>query len=310
MKTLTGLWVLLSMAVLADEPQITTELANREAFLGDAVAFNIKITHEEGWKFEALELGESLGKASVLSQQWLDSAKLETAEIYVAELKAKLAWYRTGEFKAPAVTLRATAPDGSEQTFTTPELTIEIMYMLDEEDQELAPGKDQIAKTVPSLLPILAAAGLLLALIIGSVIFYLAMRKKKVVEKVVPLTPPYPEAIDRLRELTHGSLLKEGHYKAFHVAINQIIRHYYARLYAINAEEMTSFEVEDWIMQQSHLPEGFLDLNRSFQEQCDLVKFAKHDPVEAENKQVVNQAYQLVELLKPREEEVSHVAAG
>ncbi len=310
MKILSGIWILLSLAVLAEDPQITTELANREAFLGDAVPFSIKITHEEGWQFEPVVLSDPLGDASILSQTWSEPARLETTDLYVAEMKAKLAWYRFGEFKTPAITIKAKAPDGSEQTFTTPELSIEIMNMLPEEDQELAPGKDQVAMQVPPLWPFILAGVLLLALIIGIVAYFLIFRKKDAPEKVVPLVPPYREAIDRLRELTHGSLLKEGQFKAFHVAINQIIRHYYHRLYHINAEEMTSFEVEDWIMSQKHLPEGFLDLNRDFQDLCDRVKYAKHDPLEAENKQVVNQAYQLVELLKPQEEEVGNVAVG
>lgn len=310
MKILSGLWILLSLAVLADEPQITTELANREAFLGDAVPFNIKITYEEGWNFVPLELTSPMGDAAVLSQQWSAPVKLESTDLYVTELRAKLAWYRFGEFKTPALTLTATNPDGGEQTFTTPELAIEILSMLEEEDQELAPGKDQVAMDVPPIWPFILAGGLLLALIVALVVFFFMRREKKTVEKVVPLVPPYREAIDRLRELTHGSLLKEGRFKDFHVAINQIIRHYYARLYNIHAEEMTSFEVEDWMMSQKHLPEGLLDMNRGFQDLCDRVKYAKHDPVEAENKQVVNQAYQLVELLKPEEEGVGNVAAG
>jgi len=311
------LWALLAAAAAAQElsePKISAELTNRSAFLGDPVTFTIRIHHDDAWTFEPIRLGDKLGEAAVLSQKWTDSQRNPDTGLSVAELQAELAWYRFGEYKVPPVKATGQTARGETRTFETAALTVEIIEMLSEDDQDLAPAKGQVSLDAPALWPYLLGGMATTLALIGLAIWLIrryAGKRPKPAEKAKPLPPPDVEALDRLRELTHGPLLKEGRYKAFYVAINQIIRRYYARLFGIHAEEMTSFELEDWLQTRGDLPDGAFELNRGFQELCDRVKFAKHDPLDAENKDVVNHAYQIVDLLKPKpREEGAHVAAG
>ena len=308
--------MLISAAVLwAGEPQINTTLANRTAFLGDPVQFNIQITYDEGWAFDPIELPEDMGGATVLDQNWSEPQIIEGTQLIRTELRAHLAWYKLDEHKVPQLEITGIPPDEEGKLYKTPELTIEIVNMLTEEDQEMAPAKGQVdLKTItPTTLIIIGVVVvILLAIIIFLIVRHLRKRKGQAPGKPAPPPKPaYDEAMERLEQLTHSSMLKEGRYKDFYVEINQIIRHYYARLYHIHAEEMTSFELEDWMHGRTELPDGALDANRNFQDLCDRVKFAKHEPMESENKQTLNQAYEIVALHRPKpSEEVADVAAG
>jgi len=124
-----------------------------------------------------------------------------------------------------------------------------------------------------------------------------------------PPKPPIEEANDALRELTHSSLLKSGQFKQFYVDINQIIRHLFARVFHIHAEEMTSLELDEYLI--GAVTEGALSpLFNQFQVLCDSVKYAKYDPVESDNNDIVNWAYAIVEEIRPtvNQEEQQHVA--
>jgi len=304
-----------SYAALAGEPNIHAELTHRQAFVGDAIEFKVIIQYDEAWQGFALAgegLDEKLGDASVLSHTFNQVPPLEGDQLKTSVLQAKVAWYRLGESTLPPIELVGTLADGTTKTFSTPELNIEITGMLEEEDAELAPSRGQVNLDHLPFWPVLIGVLLLLALLIVGIVAVIRKMRKPPVSKPKPLVPPYVEALNRLEELTYGGLLKEGRVKEFYVAINSIIRHYYARLYSINAEELTSLELEDWIADQTVLPAELAALNTNFQECCDRVKFAKHVPFEAENKEIVNRAYQIVELLKPQreEQEAGHVANG
>ncbi len=310
-RIMAGIFLLGASLIAADlEPHVTAELAHRTAYLGDPVDLVVRVQFDDQWQFGANPLPEKLGEATVLDQEWFQPEREEGSNLNRWELRARVAWYRLGEKKLPPIELLGTRADGAVESFATPELTLEIVKMLDEEDERIAPEKGQVSLKAMPLWPIILGGVLLLVLVGALVLFFLSKRKREPEAKVVPLLAPDVEALDRLHKLTHGSLLKEGRVKEFYVAINLIIRHYYGRLWNIHAEEMTSFEMEAWLEEKRGLPTEFQRVNRDFQELCDRVKFAKHDPMESENKEAVNWAYQIVSLLKPPKQEDGHVAAG
>ncbi len=307
---LLTLVLLCSAGLHAGDLQITAELATRTAQIGDAVPLTVRITHDPADPVIQESLPEQLDKATVLDQKWTPAGLDPKQGPNFTEMIVTLAWYEHGEFKVPPIAVKLQS--GAE--LETPQLSIEIIKLLDDDDKEVAPLKGQLGLSWTQLLIIGIAALVLLLLLIGGLIYWLFGRKKPEVKVVVPPKPPYEEAIDALNALNAGSLLKEGRVKEYHVAINLIIRRYYGRLFQIGAEEMTSFEMEHWFEDHcQRLPGELIPLNRAFQDQCDRVKFAKHDPVEAENKETTNRAYQIVAALRPMAQvtpEVTRVAAG
>lgn len=315
-------WLLLILCawlpLTAGDPDLTVKLGAKKATVGDTIDMRVQLSHDGTWIFDQTLPEEKLGDAVILEGTWQDIPPTADQPAHLLVLQLKLAFYDYGEFVIPELALAGRQGDAGEpRTFYTPEQVVQIESVLaNENDQKLADDRSNLEKRVSPVLLILAGLALLLVLALAAWLFYRWRQPKPVVAKPEPLLPPFDEAMQNLQTLTSGSLLKEGRVKDFYVEINHIIRRYYSRLYRIHAEEMTSFELEQWLEDQKHISAEIIGLNRAFQEQCDAVKFAKYDPNESENKENVNRAYQIVEQLKPAtqpaapNQEVDHVAVG
>ncbi len=316
-------WLLLILCawlpLTAGDPDVTVKLSAKKATVGDTIDMRVQISHDGSWLFDQTLPEEKLGDAEILAADWLEVPPSDAQPAHLLVLNLRLAFYDYGEFVIPELALAGRQGDGNEpRTFYTPEQVVQIESVLaDENDQKLADDRANLDKAVSPVLLILAGLALLLVLAAAAWLFYRWRQPQEQVAAPEPLLPPYDEAMQNLQALTSGSLLKEGRVKTFYVEINHIIRRYYSRLYGIHAEEMTSFELEQWLEDQKRISAEVIGLNRAFQEQCDAVKFAKYEPVESENKENVNRAYQIVEQLKPapqqpqkEQTEVDHVAVG
>jgi len=293
----------------SEAPSMTVELSKDKAYLGDPVTYTVNFGSAEGWRVLEEPLEEKVGEAAVLEQSW-DRVKAEETSPETQRFQANIAFYKLGEQEVPQQTFRAEGPDGSVTELVAPALPITIEPLLQEQDQAMADNKGQVALDVPFFWLLLIVGLLAIVLLVLLVLYFRARRGEPKKAPPKPAKPPYEEALDRLAQLTGGSLLKEGRIKDFYVAINLIVRHYFHRLFGIQAEEMTTFEFEDWMRDEPGIPEETKALCREFQELCDRVKFAKYDPVETETKDLVNHAYQIVEQLRPKPEEVRGVQAG
>lgn len=122
---------------------------------------------------------------------------------------------------------------------------------------------------------------LLLALLALAGFFFWKHRAGK---KLPPAVPPRPEAIalQELDRLLADNLLAAGAIKLFHLRISDILRHYLENRFGLQAPERTT---EEFLLELSRgkSPESSLlgshkTLLADFLTQCDLVKFAKHEP--------------------------------
>lgn len=123
---------------------------------------------------------------------------------------------------------------------------------------------------VPALVTLAMVCGLLL---------YLILRRKKRVSpmgEVVVTLSPYEEAMKALSELSNR-MPAAGEEKKYYTAMNQILKTYVSRRFAISASEKTN---EELMLRLSGLPlprEAFLELSQTLTV-ADFVKFARFRP--------------------------------
>jgi hypothetical protein len=131
-------------------------------------------------------------------------------------------------------------------------------------------------------------------LVIGGIVFliwYLHRRKKNqplFVRKRKPKLPPDVEAIQRLEEIRLSRLWQAGKLKAYHSAITDIMRDYFARRFGIDAREMTTGEIIRELEKEPVVNKEVLSKVKSAFELADLVKFAKLKPSPLENDTSLN----------------------
>lgn len=142
--------------------------------------------------------------------------------------------------------------------------------------------------------------GLLIALVITALVYYIIKRKKRlpVFGKPKPAEPAHVTAIRELENVHNQKLWQNSKHKLYYTRLTDIIRAYMEARYGIAAMEMTSDEIMAAIKPldiDNRSVESLRDLLRT----SDYVKFAKHIPEAIENESSYTSAYYFVENTKP-----------
>lgn len=147
--------------------------------------------------------------------------------------------------------------------------------------------------------------GTLLALFLICVLAYVIKRlrsKKSLIpfKKEEPKLPPHVQAIKELDEIKQQKLWQQGRNKEYYTLVTDTLRKYMADRFGINAMEMTSGEILDFIQGESEAESVFRNLQQILQ-LADFVKFAKMNPLPDENDLTLVNAYLFVNQTKPLE---------
>jgi len=133
--------------------------------------------------------------------------------------------------------------------------------------------------------------GLLVIAGVFFLIWYLRRRKKNQPLfgwKAKPKLPPHEEAIKRLEEIRLARMWQAGKLKAYHSAITDIMRDYFARRFFFDAREMTTGQIIQNLEKETTVNKEALGKIKNTFELADLVKFAKLRPSPLENDSSLN----------------------
>lgn len=132
-------------------------------------------------------------------------------------------------------------------------------------------------RTLPRWLVALLAV-LVLAIGLSLLLVYLTARSNQPDEPVEPSLPPDVLALARLEALQEKGFVDAMDHEPFYVELSDIVREYLERRFALHAPDRTTEEFFREAADTQALSYEHQQLTRSFLEQCDLVKFAKHLP--------------------------------
>ena len=136
---------------------------------------------------------------------------------------------------------------------------------------------------------------IVIALLVGLLIFLLTRRKQIAAP---PLIPPHLRARERLE----AALALIGQPKPFVIAVSAALRSYLEERFQFRAPERTTEEFLIELKKTELLLPDQKESLGEFLRRCDLVKFARHEPVEAELRRLHTVALKLVAETKPRPE--------
>jgi len=124
------------------------------------------------------------------------------------------------------------------------------------------------------------AAIILAAILITGAIFWGILLRKKKKELKNSIIPAHVIAYEALSALEKKDYIRTGQTKAFYIELSDIVRHYLENRFNIRAPEMTTEEFLSKVKEDSSLSIEHKGLLRDFLATCDLVKFARYQPVE------------------------------
>ncbi|HMP75779.1 MAG TPA: hypothetical protein PKE12_05720 [Kiritimatiellia bacterium] len=131
-----------------------------------------------------------------------------------------------------------------------------------------------------------------LAALAGLLVHSLRRREKQTV-KASPL-PPHEQALRALRAVRARGWPEADGVEAFYVEVSAIVRRYLEDAFSLRAPEQTTEEFIRTATTSSRLTLDHQQLVIAFLEQCDLVKFARYQPAQADMEAALAAAERLV----------------
>jgi len=129
---------------------------------------------------------------------------------------------------------------------------------------------------------------------------YKAKKSGMPIEKKIIRIPAHVKALTALENLANEQLWQKGKIKEYHSKITEIIRTYFEERFELPAMELTTFESMKKL-EQIKEAENILGITSDFLSNADLVKFAKFQPLESVNEEMMKQANKIVNKTIPHE---------
>ncbi|QWR76413.1 BatD family protein [Candidatus Magnetomonas plexicatena] len=236
--------------------------------IGEKFTYTISIAHDA----EFPDLGSSVDNLTVVS------SGTKTSGIFT---KVYSKWYvmrgfTVGQYTIPAYTIKY-KDGGFLKEAKTPPIRISIITQLPDNATEIADIKgieDVGWKPIHSWI----AAGVLLALALAALIYYLIKRRKLNKGKLPPPLRAHETAYEALRKLHEKNLISAGLIKDYFTELSLIVRVYIENRFFLKAPEMTTIEFLAMVKDSTVLTEAHKALLRDFLNRSDMVKFAKYGP--------------------------------
>jgi hypothetical protein len=273
--------------------------------IGDFIAYTIQVEYDDSLEIMQPLITDSLKNIDLISvgEPQITSAGGKQKAIY----KFILAKYDSADVTIPQIPIYynyASAADDSLHSVLTNAVSFTVHSL--QVGEEIKDVKEPI--TIPLdwreillyVLIILLAAALLVYL-------FKKFKKKKrdeLPEKVELKIPPHVQAIAELDQLERKKLWQNGFIKEYHSEITEIIRRYFERRFNFPALELTTTEAITFLAKVRQ-PQEIIILTEEFLNNADLVKFAKYQPMDSVNIEMMNQAKEIVDkttLLEKRKE--------
>ncbi len=216
----------------------------------------------------------------------------------------KVAAFEPGELQVPPIPVTYIGAGGHVLSLQTSPVAVKIGSLLaNEPDPRLKDPAPPVTVYKEDLTLVYLAGGLVAAAL-GALLALAIRRRLRNRAAFRPAPPPRPAhevALEKLDHLARQGLQNGTELKGFYFQLSDIVREYLGARYDFLALEMTTEELMDQLNRRS--PRGLvMGEVAGWLAGCDLVKFAKIDPGQAEARGALETAFRMVEATRPRPE--------
>lgn len=268
--------------------------------IGEQVKLNIEVRAPKNDEVSFPDIQFASDSMEVVGMSDIDTSYKKDDAVY--KVVYSLTSFDKGKYRVPPVEIKAGGQILTTDPFTVDVATVEVdtlkqaRYSIkDIRPEPYTAG--EIWKKYYWVLIVLAV----LALLIWETV-RLARRRREA--KIPPemLLSPYERAKFRLNRLDEEHLVQKGRIKDFYVALTDVIRLYLDEQYGLPAPESTSDEILKDVRKLKLSKEEYAKL-RNLLMDADLVKFAKMYPSDADNERYRLYTENIIDTLRPEEEE-------
>lgn len=266
--------------------------------VGDRITMTVSVRHAPGTRV-AWPDSLTLRPFDVLSAQALPTRSEDGVD--VSSLVLSLTAFELGELEIPTFEVAVIGPDDEVEVVETDRYAIEVVSVGADETGDIRDIRGPLSIPV-SALRVVTSVLIVLLLATAALALYRRLRTRGDGQEAglrgPPPRPAHELALEALAALESSSLLERGQVKEYHIAVSEVLRTYVERRFHVDALEMTTVEVLAGL-DQAGVDGEFRDGLRRFLEQCDLVKFAKARPGQADSRGVLALGRELVQQTIP-----------
>ncbi len=273
--------------------------------IGERIRYFIEVRVKKGYVIQMPEFGENLKRFIIRDFHREEPEEKENG------MKVFRQWYDldiffTGSYVIPALMVEYRDPGANKddtKELKSGSVFVEVKSVA--EEGELNKGlrdiRDAVELPEPEKpFPWIAAAAGAVILIVAAVVIIRRMRLQAA-DPTGPILRPHEKAMNAIRSLRTMNVETAEQTKAFYIRISETVRYYLEEQFHLRAPEMTTEEFLKKVAENQSLNQEWTRLLRDFMMECDLVKFAKHVPVENERENVLSAAEKFVQNTIPGE---------
>ena len=300
-KFLFGLSILICTSVYSQTISVGSSTDTTDYLVGDYIHYQIKVVAKKNVKLIQPFLPDTLTQIELISTEKPVKTEDENSQTIIYPFI--LAGYDSVAAVIPAVdVMYRTSEDTLLRKIETDPITVNIHTVPVVTAEEIKDVKS------PLSIPLdwkWIVFWVLLAIIIILVAryFYKRYQAKKAglpMEKKIIRIPAHVKALSALEKLSGEQLWQKGRIKDYHSNITEIIRTYFEERFELPALELTTSESMTKLGEIKDA-ENILGITSDFLSNADLVKFAKFQPLESVNEEMMKQANDIVTKTIPQE---------
>lgn len=312
-STLVLLSVCFAQVVSAQDIKASASLDSNSIVIGQQVKLKLSVQYrvDKGKQVHVQfpELTDTLRKeVEIVSQSKTDTIVSKTDPFLFTQTKTiAITSFDSGYWAIPP--FRFTINNDTAGVFTDP-LLLQVTTIAVDTTQaikDIKPPYEETYSWVDWLKDhMYVVYGSLIAILVIIIVIYLIRRFRKIPPPMVvveaPKIPAHIIAFGKLEQLKNDKLWQEGKLKLYHSSLTDILREYIENRFKIQALEQTTDEIVFGFRNVAIDNESKEKLKRVLI-LADLVKFAKEQPMAAENELSMSNVYDFINGTK-REEEV------
>jgi len=285
--------------------EVSLKVSRKQITIADRLTLALAVVAKEDYEVALPKFGDKVGRSGGPQQlgivdyrtdppRLLNDGRIRTEKSYVLEP------FLSGDYKIPPmkITFWKKGDDKPKKhELETEEVTVAVKSILPEKQAELKikeiGGPVELPRPRRGALYAAIAGGVVV--VGGAVCLVWWLRRRRRAVQVVPRVAAHELAYRRLEALVAENLIEGGDVKLFYIRLSDILRRYIEDRFGLHAPERTTEEFLTELRTSDELAEGFRPLLEKFLTHCDLVKFAEHQPDNAEVQATFDTCKQFIE---------------
>jgi hypothetical protein len=309
-----------SLSLWAQKISVSASTDTTDYYIGDFITYTLKAEYDKDVKIYPPDLKELIHNVEFIRAEapatkisggkkvtdfTVVLSRYDSAEVMIPQIPI---YYRAGKDtlieRAPVYLDKDTLiKDETLQQALSNQVVFTVHRFEISEAEDIKDVKYPIRIPPDWKIIVLILLGAIILLVLLYLIYKKHLRKKPLqpAEIKVKKVQPHISALNALKHLDEKQLWQKGFIKEYHSEITEIIRRYYEERFNLPALELTTSEIIERLNSRKDF-EIILALTENFLNNADLVKFAKYKPMDEVNIEMMNQAIEIVEKTKQKDE--------